>query len=258
MATEERMLRVVIVDDEPLAREGIRLRLERSEGLEVVGEAGDGFAAVRLIEEATPDVVFLDVQMPGLNGFEVLEMVAGIHLPIVVFVTAHDVYALRAFEVHAVDYLLKPYSAERFGEAVRRARREVFREDQSEDRARVAALLLHRDTQAPAGGYVQRLTVRDGRRYLLIDVGKVDWMETAGNYVNIHASGSEYLVRGPLKELEARLNPSQFVRIHRTAIVNLERIAEIQPDPHGDFDVVLKNGATVRMSRNYRERLLGR
>ena len=234
------MIRALIVDDEPLARRGIRLRLAEHTGIDVVGEAEDGPAAVRMITALLPDLVFLDVQMPGMSGFDVLAEVAEIHLPVIVFVTAYDQYAVHAFEVRAIDYLLKPIAKDRFDEALRRARRELA------EGARPAADLL-----------TTRLTVRKGDRYLLVKIEDIEWLEAAGNYVEVHARGGEYLIRATLASLERRLDPQRFVRIHRSTIVNVERVAEIRSDAHGDFDVTLAGGKVLRMTRNFSERLIG-
>ena len=278
------MIRVLVVDDEPLAREGIKVRLEREADMEVVGEAADGPEAVAAITALHPDLVFLDVQMPGMDGFEVVERVAGVHLPVIVFATAYDEYALRAFEVHALDYLLKPVTARRFEEALRRARTEVGRGMERETHRRLVELLdawrsaatVSAATHAlppepppqqqpppPApqalhggGAYLTRLVVRDGERFLLLRAEEIDWVESAANYVRLHARGTSYLVRATMAELERRLDPSRFTRIHRSTIVNTDRIREIRPEWHGDFDVVLTTGKALRLSRSYRERLL--
>ena len=234
------MIRALIVDDEPLARRGIRLRLAEHADIEVVGEAEDGPAASRLITSLLPDLVFLDVQMPGMSGFDVLADVADIHLPVIVFVTAYDQYAVNAFEVRAIDYLLKPFTKERFDEAVRRARNDLA------SGTRPAAELL-----------TTRITVRKGDRYLLVKIDEIDWLEAAGNYVEVHARGNEYLIRATLGSLERRLDPERFVRIHRSTIVNADRVAEIRSDAHGDFDVTLAGGKVLRMTRNFAGRLMG-
>ena len=278
------MIRVLVVDDEPLAREGIKVRLEREADMEVVGEAADGPEAVAAITSLHPDLVFLDVQMPGMDGFEVVERVAGVHLPVIVFATAYDEYALRAFEVHALDYLLKPVTARRFEEALRRARTEVGRGMERETHRRLVELLdawraaatVSASThalppepplqqpppphapQAPhgSGTYLTRLVVRDGERFLLLRAEEIDWVESAANYVRLHARGTSYLVRATMAELERRLDPARFTRIHRSTIVNTDRIREIRPEWHGDFDVVLTTGKALRLSRSYRDRLL--
>lgn len=271
------MIRTLIVDDEPLARQGIRLRLELEADMAIVGEADDGPSAVEAIRSLRPDLVFLDVQMPGFSGFEVLEQASADHLPMVVFVTAHDSHALKAFEVHALDYLLKPYTESRFQEALNRARGELARPDESVRHERLAALLdaLSRpstdslsdprtdalsgpSTNAPAAGpgWLRRFTVRDRDRILLVRADEVEVLEAAGNYVQLTSRGATHLVRQTLAELEARLDPAMFIRIHRSTIVNLEQVREIRPDTHGDADVLLRSGAVHRLSRAYRSRLL--
>ena len=236
------MIRAAIVDDEPLARQGIRLRLASEHDIEIAGEAGDGPAAVRLIASTHPDLLFLDVQMPGMSGLDVLSEVAGEHLPVVVFVTAHDQYAIQAFEVNAVDYLLKPFTKERFEEALRRARRE----------------LSARSEPSQLAGLLKRIAVRTQDRYVLLKVTDIDWIEAAANYVEIHARGKSFLVRSTIANLEKKLDPERFTRIHRSIIVNAERVAEIRSDAHGDYDVTLTTGKVLRMTRSFSERLLTR
>lgn len=240
------MIRVAIVDDEPLARQGIRLRLASEPDLQIVGEAADGAAALQLIAAELPDLVFLDIQMPGMNGFEVLEELVETDVPVLVFVTAHDQFAIRAFEVNAVDYLLKPFTRQRFDEAVRRARRELANRD--DGIARLQSLLRP----------VERIAVRHRDRYVLVKVSDVDTFEAAANYVDIQVGPKSYLLRSTIANLERKLDARQFVRIHRSTIVNIERVAEIRPDAHADYDVTLTTGRVVRMSRNFSDRLLSR
>ena len=243
-------LRVLIVDDEPLARRRVRGLLAGARDVEVVGECAGGRAAVAAIREAAPDVVFLDVQMPELDGFGVLAEVGAARAPAVVFVTAHDEHALRAFEVHALDYLLKPFRRERFEEALRRARAAAAR---GAPDARLAALLEDRER---ARRRAERLLVRDGGRVTFVRVASIDWLEAAGNYVKLHAGGAEHLVRETLTALEARLDPERFARIHRSLIVNLDRVAEVLPG-RNDGVVVLAGGTRLPLSRSYRDRLVG-
>jgi two-component system LytT family response regulator len=258
------MIRTVIVDDEPLARETVRVRLEREPDVEIVGEAGDGPAAVDEILRLTPDLVVLDVQMPGLNGFDVLERVAGECLPAVVFVTAYDSFALRAFDVHAVDYLLKPFTAERLQRALNRVRHDLERGTADAGRERLAELLDERAKAPPPVGveapspYVHRLTVREGDRFVIVKADEIDWIEAAANYLRIHARGRAYSLRSTMTAIGERLDPRQFARIHRSTFVNIDRVREIRPKWHGDFDVVLTNGKVLRLSRSYREGLLGK
>src|SRR5262245_49324366 len=192
------MIRTVIADDEPLAREGVKVRLAQEPDIDVVGEATDGLTAVELIKRLTPDLVFLDVQMPGADGFDVLDQIAPVHLPIVIFVTAYDQYALKAFEANALDYLLKPYTKERFEQALNRARREL---EIDEERANLVRLLESRQT-SPAGRAIRRFTVRDRDRYLLIKDDEIDWVESAANYVKLHARGRAFMLRMTMTEME--------------------------------------------------------
>ena len=252
-----RPIRTLIVDDEPLAREGLRLMLRAVPDVEVVGEAGDGAAAVRAIDAFRPDVVLLDVQMPGLNGFDVVEQAGGRHLPLVVFVTAYDAHALRAFQVHAFDYLLKPVQAARLAEAMTRVRADLARGVVPHERV----LDVLEEAVRPGGGegrgFRTRFAVRDRDRYVLVQVADVDWIDAAANYVRLNARGREYLLRATLSEMERQLDPGTFSRIHRSTIVNVGRIREVRVDAHGDYDVALNGGQVLKMSRNYRERLLG-
>jgi two-component system LytT family response regulator len=240
-------LSAVLVDDEPPAREKLARMLAAHEGIRVVGEAGDGPAAVALIEDLRPDLVFLDIQMPGLNGFDVIEALDLPALPRVIFVTAHDEHALRAFEVRALDYLLKPVDAERLGEAVAR----VLEPDRLAPDARSVL-----DALPGARRPLERFLVRLRGRMILVPARDVDWIGAAGNYVELHVAGDVHLVRGTLQELEQRL-PESFVRIHRSSIVNLDRVRELHPWSHGDRLVVLDDGTELRLSRRYRDRLEG-
>jgi two-component system LytT family response regulator len=239
----------------------VRVRLERERDVEIVGEAGDGPAAVDAIRRLAPDLVVLDIQMPGLDGFEVLERAAVELMPAVIFVTAYDRFAIRAFEVHAVDYLLKPFTAERLRQALAHVRRELARDEAAAVRERTAAVLDAREAARggdPSRGYAYRLTVRDGESFVMLRVAEVDWIEAAANYVRIHARGRMFALRATMAALEGRLDPRQFARIHRSTIVNVDRVREIRPEWHGDFDVVLADGKTLRLSRSYRGSLLGR
>jgi two-component system LytT family response regulator len=254
------VIRTLIVDDEPLARRGIRVRLEREADVTVVGEAVDGPSAVLAIRSLAPDLVFLDVQMPGLDGFEVLEQVWTERLPRIVFVTAHDAHALKAFEFHALDYLLKPYSEARFLEALRRAREHLVQGGGGADERRlvelIEALAAGRAHGAGRPAYAQRFSVRDRDRIVLVRAEEIDAVLAAGNYVQLVCGRQRHLLRVTLAEMEEELDPARFARIHRSTIVNLDRVREIRPDAHGDGEVTLEGGAVHRMSRAYRERLL--
>jgi len=250
------VIRTLIVDDEPLAREGLRVRLGLEPDIALVGEAGDGPGAIALIRKEMPDLVLLDVQMPGMDGFEVLAQVAEDCLPAVIFVTAHDRYALRAFEVHAVDYLLKPLDAARLRQAVDRVRRAVAM-GQPAPTDGLVNLLASREGRPPEAGHARRWAVREGEHFVLLRAEEVDWIEAAANYVRFHARGKVFLLRGTMAALEQSLDPKRFARIHRSTIVNLDRVREIRPEWHGDYDVLLTTGDVVRLGRRYRETLLG-
>jgi two-component system, LytTR family, response regulator len=253
-------LRVLIVDDEPLARDGMRLMLRAMAGVEIIGEAGDGVAAVRAIQELRPDVVLLDIQMPGMSGFDVISQLSANQLPLVVFVTAYDEYALKAFDVHAFDYLLKPVNRVRLADAMARVRADLARG--APDRERVLDVIADdRSGSASAPSprsHAVRFTVRDRDRYVLVRATDIDWIDAAANYVRLNTRGRGFLLRMTLAEMERRLDPAEFMRIHRSTIVNSSRIKEIRPDAHGDYDIVLTDGRTLKMSRSFRERVLGR
>jgi len=266
------VIRAIIVDDELLARRGIRARLERLGNYSVVAECASGREAVAAIREHAPNVVFLDVQMPGVNGFGVIDEIGAANMPIVIFVTAFDNYALEAFEAHAFDYLLKPIDDDRFAATVERARQRVVEREESEVARRLAALMSDLRPALEGGGaamarradsggtatpspLVNRIVVRDRDRVLLIDVGDIDWIGADGDYVRIHASGKSHLIRDTMTAMEQRLDPTAFVRIHRSAIVNSSRIRELKPYSSREYAVILQDGTRLRLSRRYRERL---
>jgi two-component system LytT family response regulator len=245
-------LTVVVVDDEPPARDKLGLFLARDAEAELVGEAGDGATAVALIEKCRPDLVFLDIQMPGLDGFAVIEALEVRPLPYIVFVTAHDEYALRAFEVRALDYLLKPYDEERFQRSLTRAKEQV----------RLGRGFELSDTLASMAGELQRrhnlldrLLVRSGGRVVFVHTADIAWIESAANYVRVHGGGEEFLLRRTLDGLLAQLDPRKFVRIHRFYAVNLDYVVELQPVSHGDYSVLLRDGKCLKLSRRYRQQL---
>lgn len=243
---------VLIVDDEPLARDGVRLHLELESDFEVVGEAGSGEEAVALIQDLSPDLVFLDVQMPGIDGFGVIEAIGAEQMPVTIFVTAYDQFALKAFDAHALDYLLKPFDAERFRAAVARAREQLRARRLGDVEGQLAALLGELRGRRE---YLERIVVRSGGRILILRVEDIDWLEAASNYVRIHASGRQYLLRETMSNLEARLDPARFVRIHRSTMVRLDRIRELEPLFQGDYVLILEDGTRLTSSRGYRDRL---
>jgi two-component system, LytTR family, response regulator len=242
-------LRVLIVDDEPLARRGLRLRLERLGAIDIVGECASGGAAVAAIEEGAPDVVLLDVQMPELDGFDVVEAVGVSQMPVTIFVTAYDAHAIRAFEAHALDYLLKPLDDDRFAQSIERARvRVAERNDHARSRALGAAIA---DPIAPR----RRIVLRERGRVLVLEHKEIDWIGAEGDYVRVHAAGRSHLFRNTMSAMEERLDPAEFARIHRSTIVNVAAVREVRT--HGDrhWVVVLRDRTRLKMSRVYRSRL---
>jgi two-component system LytT family response regulator len=251
-------LRVVVVDDEELARRGIRRRLERLADVEIVAECGGGREAVEAVRRTAPDLVLLDVQMPGMSGFEVVEEIGWESFPPVIFITAHDQHAVRAFEIHALDYLLKPIDDERFDLALARARDALRRERDGDLRRRLAALLGERGQPAidPAGPETRpaRFVVRSGGRVVFVAAEEIDWIEAAGDYVR-HAGRRTWLLRETMGGIEGKLDPARFARIHRAAIVNVERIGEMRPHDNGEYLVRLRDGTELKLSRSYRQSL---
>ncbi|MEN8376908.1 MAG: LytTR family DNA-binding domain-containing protein [Gemmatimonadota bacterium] len=238
---------VLVVDDEPPARRRLRDLLETDERVAVVGEAGDGLGAVREIERLRPDIVLLDIQMPELDGFEVLEAL-DTEPPRVVFVTAFDEFAIRAFEVRALDYLVKPADPERLREAIGRALDALAGAGESTGTPRA---------DLPVRRPLSRFLVRVGQKMLLVAADDVDWIGAADNYAELHAGGRTHLVRGTLSALERRLDPDRFVRVHRSTIVNLEAVRAFEPWSHGDWLIRMRDGEELRLSRRYRDRLEG-
>ncbi|MBI3792173.1 MAG: response regulator transcription factor [Gemmatimonadetes bacterium] len=244
-------LRVALVDDEPLALRGLERLLEREGDCEVVARCHDGGSAVAAIRQVRPHVVFLDVQMPGGDGFEVVRQVGIAAMPVTVFITAFDQFAVRAFDVHAIDYLLKPFTDERFAVAVERARQRVRAAALDDAEARLGALLAAvaaAAPPAPARG-IEQFAIREATRVRFVAAGDVEWIEGADYYVKLHAAGRAHLLRETLASLEARLDRARFVRVHRSAIVNLAYVRELRASTRGDGVVVLASGATVRLSR---------
>jgi len=246
-------VKVAIVDDEPLARKTIRLLARRDPEVTIVAECRNGAEALDAVREQKPDVMFLDIQMPHLDGFDVLELL-GDDAPAIVFVTAYDQYAIRAFEVHAIDYLLKPFTDERFEKALARAK-ELVRKRGGEREKLSRLTASHR-------AFTQRFMVRAAGRIVFLKVEEIDWIEAADYYARLHAGANSYLIRESMNDLEAALDPAAFVRIHRSSIVNLDRVREMRPLNHSstknELVVVLRDGTQLRMSRNRREELESR
>ncbi len=247
-------MRMLIVDDEPLAREKIRDLVKRDPELEIVGECANGAEALAAMQEQRPDLLLLDVQMPEVGGFAVLEALKSESLPLVIFVTAYDQYAVRAFEFHALDYLLKPFDRERFEAAIQHAKAQLRPRRSGHLDERILALLEQLKAETK---YVERLVVKSGGRVFFLETKEIDWIEAEGNYVNIHTPKKSFLLRETISNLESQLDPKQFVRIHRSAVVRVDRIRELQNWSHGEYRVILHGGTELTLSRNYRDNLQG-
>ena len=239
-------IRACIVDDEPLARERIRSLLEQEPDISVVGEAAGGADAIELVRATRPDLLFLDVQMPGVDGFGVLQALDRDVPPTVVFVTAYDQYALQAFDVSAVDYLLKPFNAARFKKALQRARLDLQRSTRGPVDDRLLSLLEQFRPQPRAN---DRIVLKNAGRVSFLKVDEVDWIEAEGNYVRLHVGPHSHLIRETMKGISARLDPDRFIRIHRSTIVNADRIKELHPLFHGEYAVILRDGTRLTASR---------
>jgi two-component system, LytTR family, response regulator len=276
-------IRTLVIDDEPAARRGVRMLLERDKEIDVLGEATSGPEAVEKIVNERPDLVFLDVQMPGMNGFEVIKAVAGRHLPAVVFVTAYDQHALQAFEVNAVDYLLKPFDDERFWSSVRRAKSEIARVHSEALGAKLNHLINYLQNANPALAAVasgvtpgvppappssegagngaaelitrDRILLKSGGEIYFLKAEEIDWIEAEGDYMKFHAGGRAHLLRETMSRLEDKLDSKRFIRIHRSTIVNIDRVKKLSPSFAGEYAVILQDGTKLRLSRGYHERL---
>ena len=245
-------LTTLIVDDEPLAREGLRVLLARDPEVSAIRESRDGREAVAAIREFNPDLVFLDVQMPEMDGFDVVRKIGAEHMPQVVFVTAHDQYAIQAFEINALDYLLKPVIEERFVKALVRAKGRICSIVAADSNRQIIGLL---ETIASPRGYVKRLAVRSGSMTVFVDVEDLDWIEGAENYVELHAGRVGHLLHVTMNTLEKSLDPEIFVRIHRSIIVNVGRIKSLQSGAHGEYIITLRDGVRLQSGRTYSSRL---
>jgi two-component system, LytTR family, response regulator len=246
-------IRALIIDDEPLARQRVRGLLETEPEVEIAGECTDGVDAVEAIRSLRPDLIFLDVQMPEVDGFAVLERLTPDEMPQVIFVTAFDEHAVRAFEVHALDYLLKPFEDDRFREALRRAQ---LRPEKREEAVRRVMEMLE-DVGGVRDG-VKRIMIKTGGHITFLRSAEVEWVEAQGDYVSLHSQGKKHLIRENIGDMERQLSPASFVRIHRSTIVNVARIKELQPLFHGDYQVILQDGTRLTLSRSFRERFFQR
>ena len=252
-------IRTLIVDDEPLARRNLRVLLEKDPQIEILDECRNGREAVKAINTLSPDLIFLDIQMPEMDGFDVLEGAGPEHIQAIIFVTAFDQYALKAFDVHALDYLLKPFDDERFAHALQRAKRQIEARNINKLTQRLLALLEERESDRKVSlqqtTYLTRLMIKASGRVMLLKVDDIDFIEADGNYAKLHVGRKAHLLREKMHDLEGRLDPAKFVRIHRSIIVNLDRIKEMHPHFNGDYIVVLDDGRQLRLSRTRRENL---
>lgn len=245
--------RVLIVDDEPFAREKIRGFLAEEADFYVIGECGNGEEALRAMQTQQPEVVFLDIQMPRMNGFEVLQQLDTARLPTIVFVTAFDEFALNAFETHALDYLLKPFDFERFQKTLARLREHLKLRQAAELNSKLEQLLqqLH---SGPA--YLQRLMIKSRGDIYFVKTADIDWIEAAGNYITLHTGKKTHLLRDSISNMQRKLDPARFARIHRSQIVNVDRIRKLNSDLHGDYFITMQDGTSLILSRTYRDNLL--
>jgi two-component system LytT family response regulator len=263
------LLRTIIVDDEPLARKGLRLRLQGLDDIEVIAECKNGREALTAVSESEPDLMFLDIQMPGLSGFDVISQMQQDNMPLVVFVTAFDQYAVDAFKVHAVDYLLKPIDEDRLAAAVERVRAHLKDRSAVTDKQRLLELVISItgksesviDELIQQGGsegttrFPEKIAIKDGSETTLVPVEEIDWVDAAGDYMCVHANNVTHIMRVTMKELEAQLDPTIFQRIHRSTIVNLDRVTKVCSHMNGEFHLILSCDATLKMSRSYKEKV---
>ena len=250
--TDHKPIRVLIVDDEPLARKRLRELLKDDSEIAIIGECLNGAETIAAIKELSPDLIFLDVQMPGMDGLAVSETLKGKHGPLIIFVTAYENYAVKAFDVQAIDYLLKPFDRARFTQALQRAK-ERLREKSHDDVNRRILDLLSEIKDKPQ--YLDRLVIKNNDRVFVLKTDEIDWIEAEGNYVRVHFGKQSSLIRETLRRLAAQLDPRKFPRIHRSRLVNIDHIQELQPWSHRDWRIILRGGVELRLSRNYRDQL---
>jgi two-component system, LytTR family, response regulator len=246
-------IRALIVDDEPIARKGLRALLDAETGIEIIGECRNGLEAVRAIRELSPDLVFLDVQMPKLSGFDVVAELGAANMPAVVFVTAYDQYAIKAFEIDAMDYLLKPFDEERFHKTIDRVRKHLRQGSFSELNKTLSTLLTRLDRSEAKPN--ERIVIKSGGRIFFVNVDEIDWIEAAGNYVRLHVGDKSHLLRETMDAMSAKLAADRFLRIRRSLIVNVEQIKVLEPLFKGEYQITLQDGTELRSSRRYRAQL---
>jgi two-component system LytT family response regulator len=250
--TNGRKIRAVIVDDEPLARRRIRRMLAADTEIEIIEDCSNGREAIEVIGKNNPDLVFLDVQMPEVDGFAVLQAISPEKMPLVIFVTAFDRYAIKAFEVYALDYLLKPFDRQRFEKSLQRAKSRLMSERAGDLGQRALSLLEELKARS---SHIERLVIKSGGRAFFLKIDEIDWIEAEGKYVRLHVGKESYLLREAISSLEAQLDPKRFPRIHRSSIVNIERIRELQPWFHNEYRVILRDGTELMLSRSFRKKL---
>lgn len=242
-------IHTIIADDEPLARGKLRMLLDSEPGIRIIAECENGNEAISALKAYKPDLLLLDIQMPDADGFQVLETLAPEDMPMIIFTTAYDQYAIRAFEEHALDYLLKPFDQERLHAAIERARLEILNRHDRELTSRILDMLSSIKASQQTE---RRFVIKSGGRVVFLDVDDIDWVEAAANYVKLNAGGRSYLLRDTISRISERLDPSQFVRIHRSILVNVRKIKELQPCNSGEYMVILRNGKELSCSRGYR------
>src|SRR5215813_3820904 len=245
-------IRTVVVDDESLARERLCDMLAADPQIQIIAECANGQEAIEAIQLHSPDLVFLDVEMPGIDGFGVLEALPRESIPTTIFITAYDQYAVRAFEVYALDYLLKPFDRERFDKAVSRAKDQIARERSDALGERILRAI--EDIKARPV-HLERLVIKLSGHVFFMKTEEIDWLEAEGNYVRLHSGKDSYLLRDTIGALESKLDPKRFIRVHRSAIVNVDRISELQPWFHGEYRIVFREGVQLTLSRSYRDKL---
>jgi two-component system LytT family response regulator len=259
MDSNKQKVRTLIVDDESLARRTVRGLLLADPEIEIIGECRSGSEAVAFIRKQTPDLLFLDIQMPGMNGFETLTKIGVENIPAIVFVTAYDKYALKAFEVHAIDYLLKPFTDERFAAALAQAKQQIQMKEVNRLSRNLVAVIAQQarseSISSKRNRFLTRFMIQSSGRAAFIKASDVDWIGADDYYIKLHVNGRTHLLRMSLNELEEKLDPDQFLRIHRSAIVNFERVKELQQNANNEWVVLLKDGTELKLSRSRRERL---
>lgn len=264
--TSSQALRAIIVDDEDLARQGLELRLQKFDEVQVLRSCASARDAINAIVELEPDIVFLDIQMPGMTGFEMISEIQSDILPMIVFITAYDSFALDAFKIHAVDYLLKPVEEARLQEAVSKAKQYKSQQSAADEKQKLMNLVVSLTGKSPqaigellnestAPEHADRLAIKDGSSITFVPVREIDWVDAAGDYMCVHARGETHIMRTTMKELEAKLDPAIFQRVHRSTIVNLERVEKVSSHINGEFHLTLSCGSSLKMSRSYKEKI---